>query len=94
MAHNPELDHEYREDKFDEKPKPIIFRDHDGINEPYEMMTINQAGGLKTNGWKQKLIMAVVVIAAFALGAFLMYGVGPWLASLLNPNAPPPALRW
>ena len=60
MARNPELDHEFKENKTREKQVPLIYRDHDGINEPYEMMAINQAGGLKLKGWKQKLIMAIV----------------------------------
>lgn len=86
MARNPELDHEFKENKTREKQVPLIYRDHDGINEPYEMMAINQAGGLKLKGWKQKLIMAIVAVLAFVIGFVLLYGVIPWLVQILNPT--------
>ena len=86
MAHNPELDHEFRETKKEEKAIPFVYQDNDHVVEPYEMLAINRDGGLKVSGWKQKIIMAIVVVLAFAVGTFLLYGVAPWLVSIFNPN--------
>jgi len=97
---NPELDHEYYQGKFDKKPKPIIYRDADHVIEPYEMKVMSdEAGGFKTSGWKQKLLAAIAVIAAIALGAFLLYGVIPWLIQTFNPDGTTPIgygpyIRW
>ena len=59
MARNPELDHEFRETKKEEKAIPFVYQDNDHVVEPYEMLAINRDGGLKVSGWKQKIIMAI-----------------------------------
>ena len=87
MARNPELDHEFRENKKEEKAIPFVYQDNDPVVEPYEMLAINRDGGLKiTGGWKKKLLMAIVAILAFVVGFVLLYGVAPWLVSILNPD--------
>ena len=39
MARNPELDHEFREGKQQEKKQTIIFQDHDNYSEPLEQLS-------------------------------------------------------
>ena len=91
MARNPELDYEYRESKPKEKPIQIVYRDHDSMPaDPIEMRTITQLGGLPVKGWKQTLIAALAVVAALAVGSWLLFSVFPSLGQFLNPGAPPP----
>ena len=71
MKRNPELDHEFPESKPQEAQQPIIYRDYDGVFEPYEMMVINKAGGLRSKSWKGVLAKVLIVIAVFAVGCFL-----------------------
>ena len=86
MARNPELDHEFRENKKEEKAVPFVYQDNDPVIEPFEMLAINRDCGLNTHGWKQKLLMALVVILAIVAGAWLLLGFFPWLISTLNPD--------
>ena len=72
MAHNPELDYEYREGKQTEKPKPIIYRDHDGYSEPFE-----QLAAMKEMGGSAKSLLLKVA------GAVLVLLACGWLYSLL-----------
>lgn len=85
--HNPELDHEFHEGKTpDKKGIPLIYRDFDGVAEPYEMYAINRLNGVKTKGFKSVLFKIILVIAAFIVGGILLFGVAPWIVSLIDPN--------
>ena len=54
MAHNPELDYEYREGKQPEKPKPIIYQAYDNQNDPYEAAVISST--ITSKSWKSFLL--------------------------------------
>lgn len=72
MAHNPELDYEFREGKQNQKPKPIIYRDHDGYSEPFEQLAAMKEMGGNTRSLLLKIAGAVLVLVACG-----------WLYSLL-----------
>lgn len=83
--HNPELDHEFNQEK--QQPQtgiPLMYRDHDGVNEPYEMYAINRLGGVKTKGWKDILLKILIVVIVFLIGGFLYQVVFPWISDLLG----------
>lgn len=49
--YNPELDHEFNEEKTsDKKGIPLIYRDFDGVAEPYEMYAISRLNGVRSKG--------------------------------------------
>lgn len=85
--YNPELDHEFNEEKTsDKKGIPLIYRDFDGVAEPYEMYAISRLNGVKSKGFKSILLKIVILILAFAVGGALLFGVVPWIISLINPD--------
>lgn len=85
-SHNPELDYEYKEEKQENKGVPLLYRDYDGVAEPYEMFAINRLNGVKTKGWKDILLKIVIVAIVFLIGGLLLFVVVPWIIHLFDPS--------
>ena len=75
---NPELEHEFRENGNASK-QPLFIRDPDGVTEPYEFLAITRLSSVKAKGWKDLVIKIIIVLAAFAVGGLLLFGVLPWI---------------
>lgn len=69
MARNPELNHEFNENKQTEKQKPIIYQAYDDHNDPYEAAVIGSTMGNKS--WKSYLLKICGGLAVLALMGFL-----------------------
>ena len=69
MAHNPELDYEYREGKQQEKQKPIIYQAYDNQNDPYEAAVIGST--MASKSWKSYLLKICGGIAVLAVMGLL-----------------------
>ena len=80
MARNPELDHECREGKTNEKPIQIVYRDHDNMPaDPIEMRTITEFGGVSGKGWKNTLMKIGIGVGVIVAGLAITFAA-EWLA--------------
>lgn len=85
MAHNPELDHEFKENKTTFKPQ-LFVRDPDGVTEPYEFLAMTRLSGVRAKNWKDLVIKILLVLAAFAVGGLLLFIVLPWIIQQFDPS--------
>ena len=75
MAHNPELDYEYREGREPQKQKPIIYQAYDNQNDPYEAAVI--ASTMAKGSWKSYLLKICGGIAVLVvMGLFYNWFTG------------------
>ena len=77
MARNPELNHEFNENKQTEKQKPIIYQAYDNQNDPYEAAVIGST--MASKGWKSYLLKICGGLTVLALMGFLYN----WFTGLL-----------
>lgn len=67
MAHNPELDHEFSENKIEQKPTTFVYQANDGETEPFEMLAVNRAANEGKRTDKKRALLALVGFGALLL---------------------------
>lgn len=50
---------------------------------------MTRLSGVKAKGWKDLVIKIIIVLAAFAVGGLLLFGVLPWIIQQFDPSFVP-----
>lgn len=58
-------------------------------NRAYEFLAMTRLSGVKAKGWKDLVIKIIIVLAAFAVGGLLLFGVLPWIIQQFDPSFVP-----